>query len=558
MGVSNHERSFRGIAPASEGRGAPGEAEMERCSDRFTYYAVVPTFFALLLASPAFGTSIPQDGDAVKGLGHPGCDRIDAKACVQQAIDAMGGEQRLAAIHGVSYDVIGHTVLSEQSYRQQPFITSYERDKVVVDFDKRRIVRDVHMTWPESDPHQADLDITLITTTQGGVYHSKQGDSPCSLADLDNANDTLALGPERLLLNAAAAGDLRYVPSQWLRATPHSVVEFTWQGVPVKVLLNAYNHLPDAMERTRTFKDWWYAWGDVNQRIYFDNWRVVQGVVYPTNSIDQRNGVWYASTQVLDPAFNVAIDDKKFAMDPAVAAKSAQSKGWNREFSDKKRVDLAPGIELYEGSWNTTIIKQDDGVLVIEAPISTSYVKGILAKVRSEYPDVPIKGVLSTSDSWPHMAGVREAVAEGVPVYVLDLNKPLLDRLVNAPHRLQPDALQTDPKSPHWVMVGDRLEIGHGANRVELYPLRGASTERQYMVYFPEQKVLYASDTLVLNDDKTLYDPDLMYEVVQAAAREHLQVNTVYAMHQGPTPWADVQHLVDQAMKPTESGKSAS
>jgi hypothetical protein len=535
-----------------------GAVEMERRIDCRACCNVMPMLFALLLAAPAFGASIPQDGDTVKGSGHPGCDRIDAKACVQRAIDAMGGEQRLAGIHSASYETIGHTVLSEQSYRQQPFITSYERDKVTVDFDKQRTTRDVHLTWPESDPHQADLDITLITTPQGGVYHSKQGDSPCSLTDLDNANDTLALGPERVLLNAAAAGDLHYASSQWLRATPHSVVEFTWQGVPVKVLLNAYNHLPDAMERTRTFKDMWYAWGDVDQRIYFDNWHVVQGVVYPTNSIDQRNGVWYASAQVLDPAFSITVDDKKFAMDASVAAKSAQSKGWNREFSDKKRTELAPGVELYQGSWNATIIKQDDGVLVLEAPISASYVKGMLAKVRNEYPGVPIKGVLSTSDSWPHMAGVREAVAENVPVYVLDLNKPIVERLVNAPHRLQPDALQTDPKVPHWVVVGDRLEIGQGANRVELYPLRGASTERQYMVYFPEHKLLYASDTLVLNDDKTLYDPDLMYEVIQAAVREHLQVNTVYAMHQGPTPWADVQHLVDQAMKPAQSGKSAS
>jgi len=530
---------------------------MDHRIDRRTRCTVLSALM-LLLASPAYAASIPQDGDTVKGSEHPGCDHIDAKACVQQAIDAMGGEQRLAGIHSASYDAIGHTVLSEQSYRQQPFITSYERDKVLVDFDKQRIVRDVHLTWPESDPHQADLDVTLITTAQGGVYHSKQGDSPCSLADLDNANDTLALGPERLLLNAAAAGDLHYAPSQWLRATPHTVVEFTWQGVPVKVLLNAFNHLPDAMERTRPFKDMWYAWGDVDQRLYFDNWHIVQGVVYPTNTIDQRNGIWYSSTQVLDPAFNVIVDDKKFAMDATVAAKSAQSKGWNREFSDKKRVELAPGIELYQGSWNTTIIKQDDGVLVLEAPISATYVKGILAKVRSEYPGVPIKGVLSTSDSWPHMAGVREVVAAGIPVYVLDLNKPLLDRLVSAPHRSKPDALQIDPKAPHWVVVGDRLEVGHGPNRVELYPLRGASTERQYMVYFPEQKLLYASDTLVLNDDKTLYDPDLMYEVMQAAAREHLQVNTVYAMHQGPTPWVDVQHLVDQAMKPADAGKSAS
>jgi len=27
------------------------------------------------------------------------------------------------------------------------------------------------------------------------------------------------------------------------------------------------------------------------------------------------------------------------------------------------------------------------------------------------YPSLPIKAVLSTSDSWPHLSGVREAVA---------------------------------------------------------------------------------------------------------------------------------------------------
>jgi uncharacterized protein (DUF736 family) len=283
---------------------------------------------------------------------------------------------------------------------------------------------------------------------------------------------------------------------------------------------------------------------------------VVQGVVFPTTRVDWRNGLWYASVQLIDPAFNVAVDAKKFAMDPAVAAKSAQSAGWNRAFSDRKRVELAPGIELYQGPWNTTLIRQDDGVLVLEAPISGNYVRGVLAKVHSEYPGVPIKGVLSTSDSWPHIAGVRQVVAEGVPVYVLDLNRPLLDRLVGAPHSLHPDDLQSRPKAPRWAIVGDRTELGKGSNRAVLYPLRGASTERQYMVYFPQRKLLYASDTLVLNDDHTLYDPELMYEVMQAVAREHLQVDTVYAMHEGPTPWPDVRRLVERAMSPLSGGKS--
>ena len=70
------------------------------------------------------------------------------------------------------------------------------------------------------------------------------------------------------------------------------------------------------------------------------------------------------------------------------------------------------------------------------------------------------------------------------------------------------------------------------------------------MVYFPERHLLYASDTLALNDDGSLYDPELMYEVAQAVKRENLIVDTVYAMHQGPMPWNQVLTLIDKSLQP--------
>jgi hypothetical protein len=132
---------------------------------------------------------------------------------------------------------------------------------------------------------------------------------------------------------------------------------------------------------------------------------------------------------------------------------------------------------------------------------------------------------------------------------VRDLNRPLLDKMMNAPHTLEPDALQNSTRAEAlpWRIVAKKQELGSGPNRMELYPLRGASTERQYMVYFPEHRLLYASDTLALNDDGTLYDPELMFEVEQAVKRDNLNVDTVFAMHQGPLPWARVTALIDKS-----------
>ncbi|MGH8182888.1 MAG: hypothetical protein ACREPH_04425 [Rhodanobacteraceae bacterium] len=247
------------------------------------------------------------------------------------------------------------------------------------------------------------------------------------------------------------------------------------------------------------------------------------------------------------------MDAGLFAMGPKAAAASAKPPVWTAPFSVTRRIVLAPGVTLYQGPWSVTLIKQDDGVLVLEAPISPFFTKGALAKARAEYPSLPIEGVLTTSDSWPHIAGVREAVADGLPVYALDLNLPILKRLVAAPHGLRPDDLQKHPRTAHWIVVSGKRGIGSGSNRGVLYPLRGESTARQYMVYFPTHKLLYASDTLVLEPGCKLYDPELMHEVVQAVRRNHLKVDTVYAMHQGPVPWSEVTGLVDAALRDTST-----
>ena len=479
---------------------------------------------------------------------EPGCESLTAKACVEQAMTAMGGRTALADIHSVEVEAIGHTLLTEQSYRQAPFITAYDRTTQTIDFDKGRINTSDKGLWPESDPGvaAAENDAVLVATANAAVIRAGDKDQRAGLSSIDDARAALELGPERLLLTAAAAPDLHFAAPATLRATPHAVVAFQWRGAEVRVLLGGFNHLPDATESTRTFNDFWFAWGDVTQRVYFDNFKLIGGVVYPTNRVEERNGIVWSSSQILDAKFNPPLDEKAFAMDPAAAAASAAGKGWNRSFDASHHTELAPGVDLYQGSWNVAVIRQDDGVLVLEAPISPSFTQGALAKARADNPGRPIKAVLTTSDSWPHLAGVRQAVAEGLPVYGLDLNRPILERLVAAPHTLAPDALQTAPKKPDWRWVAGPTAIGTGLNRMVLYPLRGAATERQYMVYFPGRRLLYASDTLVLSaDGKTICDPELTSEVAQAVAREHLAVDTVWAMHQAPAPWSEVVRFIE-------------
>lgn len=470
------------------------------------------------------------------------------KDCVALALNAMGGRERIEAVKALSLEGIQHTLLVEQSYRQEPFITAYARTQERIDFSAQRMLIQKHLTWPESDPGQSESDTTLVAGPEGGVYRSEKSDTPASRADIEAAHFVLALGPMRLLLTALGAADLRFDTAQRLRSTLHPVLGFTWQGRPVRVLINPFNHLPDAIDSVAVFNDHWYQWGDVHQRVYFDNWQTVHGLRYPTNEVEERNGILWESRQVLKVELNPPIDAATFKMDEQMAPKGLQSPGWERPFKPQQSVTLAPGITLYPGSWNTTLVKQDDGLVLLESPLSGTYVGGVIDEAKRQSPGQPLKAVLSTSDSWPHVGGVRQVVALGLPVYILDLNKPLLDRLIASPRHAHPDLLAQSPRQPKWRIVSHKVLVGAGPNRMELYPLRGAATERQYMVYFPEHKLLYASDTLALNADGSLYAPELMREVMDAVKRENLEVTTVFAMHQEPVPWTRATELVERAL----------
>lgn len=489
--------------------------------------------------------------------GAPGCETRTPRACLDTAIEAMGGRARLESVSHIEWQGLGHTLLMEQSYRQEPFLASYQRYHEWLDFAGARVRSEQTLTWPQAGgTSPTDTTSTLVMTPQGGDYRSGTQNLPLPGSARAILDERLQQEPVRLLLTADRAAHLRYDKPQMLHGALHTSLTFDVDGRTWQLLLDPVTHLPDALQRTRTFDDFWYAWGDVSEQIDYDNWILVNGIHYPSTRIEERNGKVWRSTQVLTVSVDGATAAGTFDTAHARPADETGGSRWEHPFDGTHPVVLAPGVDLYPGAWNTALIKQDDGVVVLESPISAVYTAGLLDMAKQRYPGLPIKAVLTTSDSWPHAAGVREAVARHLPVYALDLNLPLLQRLVDAPHRIHPDDLQRQPAAPQWHIVAGRTVIGTGAQRIELYPLRGADTGRQYMVYFPASKLLYASDTLVLDPKSgALYQPELMAEVAQAVDRAHLEVRTVFAMHQGPTPWKQVLAQLEAAsQKPIKGG----
>jgi hypothetical protein len=60
--------------------------------------------------------------------------------------------------------------------------------------------------------------------------------------------------------------------------------------------------------------------------------------------------------------------------------------------------ELAPGVVFIPGSWNSTLVRQQDGIVILEAPISSGYSAQVIAEARHRFPGVPVKAVITSPE----------------------------------------------------------------------------------------------------------------------------------------------------------------
>lgn len=128
--------------------------------------------------------------------------------------------------------------------------------------------------------------------------------------------------------------------------------------------------------------------------------------------------------------------------------------------------------------------------------------------------------MITTTDFWWHVAGLREYVARGNPIYVLDRNVRVVTGRAKAPHTFVPTVwpgLRARPLSSLSIPV-----------RQSITPSGTSST--------PPRGQLCPSG---------LSFPQTAIEVVGAVEREGLTPETFIGMHVAATPWTRLTSGLD-------------
>ena len=133
----------------------------------------------------------------------------------------------------------------EQSERPQgPWIVETDSVDQVEDLARNRLRS---LTKATIVPFPA-FDRGFVSETTSAMRLNGKDLLPGNVKLLQQARETLALSPERLLLTALAADDLSLRPKARLQDVMQDTVGFTLDGAPVTLYLNPYTHLPTAVD----------------------------------------------------------------------------------------------------------------------------------------------------------------------------------------------------------------------------------------------------------------------------------------------------------------------
>ncbi len=362
-----------------------------------------------------------------------------------------------------------------------------------------------------------------------------------------------------MLLAASRHTDLKKLNSESLFGSPHWRLQFDHHSYRVTLWISELNHHLDAVDiRGTDAKDlFWHEWGDVTLRTIFSDWHYEVGQLhYP----HQSNIYFNKELQETRSINNIFInpDMKEVDLNIPQENRPADFEKNNLDAfplgrSDRPIVEIEPGVVQIPGSWYVTMVKQPDGLVIIDAPISNGYSQKVMEEAARRYPGARIKAVIASTNFWWHIAGLREYAAHRIPIYVPQQNIPLVRRLLTSPHAIEPDSLQKSGAKPIIIGVNTSTAIGGGKNRVVLYPATQA-TAQMLLTWFPEYKLLHTAELAQpLGPSGSFLFPESLLELKRTVDAHGLTVDSVIGMHMSKTPWSGISEALAAASQHGES-----
>jgi glyoxylase-like metal-dependent hydrolase (beta-lactamase superfamily II) len=162
-------------------------------------------------------------------------------------------------------------------------------------------------------------------------------------------------------------------------------------------------------------------------------------------------------------------------------------------------VQIAPGVfHLTGGSHHSLLVEQQNGVVLVEAPLDQGRSEALLSHIGTAFPNKPVTHVIPTHHHDDHSSGVRTIAAAGATVVVAEPSAKFWGHVLTARSTIYPDAMETNPvKAPVMaVPEGGSIVLADGQRPITAYHIKTGHAVDLLIIHLPNQKVLFQSDML--------------------------------------------------------------
>lgn len=250
-------------------------------------------------------------------------------SALDTALARMGGRETLERIQRVRFETM--TLWQRMTFENRPsdLISTYElhsdlRNYTLVAWRNTRRFVSGPALEEMTDIVQKDVGIRRVPPQPDGTASPW---TPINVAYIDERREIFAFAPERLLLAARAARDLRALPDTTIAGQPHARLSATVDGFPATIFLRKSDgFLAMARYHAGQPNDFGLApWGDMDVEIWYSRWTRfpmpgTPGVAYPTQWDVRRLGRMYKRLTLLSANFDAAAPADSFAISDSLRA----------------------------------------------------------------------------------------------------------------------------------------------------------------------------------------------------------------------------------------------
>ena len=466
-----------------------------------------------------------------------------ARALLDEAVTAHGGEARLRALKDVSLRFRGQRWMSYQSFALRPWVTQKTEADIVLDYANNRAYRYSASRYPVDFVFAG----TQVITPQGGFFYDPTragyGDAVLRFPGQAVVNHpwNRELPALQLLIARNRPETLRWVGERdrlqgVTYAEPNGAVYTLWIDPATKRLVRLEWLRDDAVA------------GDQLASFTYSGYRMESGVPVPSRLVERRNG-----EVIRDDTMTIAIDrgvDQKLFTPPTTGYTEAQAGPPSGPEAEPIR-KLGENVWLIQNLGNRVMfVAFRDYVLVFEAPTPQSAATAVMDAVRRTVPGKPIRYVTFSHHHDDHAGGLRPYIAEGITIVTTPRNRAFVNEVATVKHVLRPDALSTNPKQPVLETFSGKRVFTDGTMTVELYEVPNTHVDEMVMAYIPSEKLIFQGDMLIAPERGQVGPANtLTREFLAAIDKLRLDVVTIAGVHGPVVKIQDLRRAVSLAGK---------